>query len=180
MCCPTVRLLLSLSLVLALLQWGCSSDGSLGIGGGDEPVDTKVGPWWVCPPVKGAGLEHGKKCSSDAECMYGHCLAGSFLVNYSANIKFCSKNNNCAAKAGGSGASVDCSADNSSSAKFKSTFEVSKTGGNTSRTGAEVQKLCARDCTSDADCIAWNPEMPNCTGSVSKLISTGAKVCARL
>ncbi len=150
--------LAALSLLLLTLP-GCSSSA---LGGGD--TNTRTGPWWVCPPVKGSGLEHGKKCAQDSDCMYGHCFDSGFLAGYVSGIKFCTKNNNCT----GGDAAV-CSTDGA----FASAFEKSTSGGNGKRTSPEPYKVCAKTCSSDSDCAAWNIEMPDCIKNSTDYVSVG-------
>ncbi len=154
-----------ISLLAALALFGCSSDGL----GGD--TNTRTGKWWQCPPVKGAGLEHGKKCTTDADCMYGHCFVGGFLTGYNDAIKFCTKNNNCTG--GDSNVTASCSSDGA----FAPAFEKTASGGNPKRTSPEPYKVCGRTCTSDAECQAWNAEMPDCIKNSTDYVSLGKGVC---
>lgn len=126
--------------------------------------DSRTGSWWVCPATKAAtGLEHGQKCTQDSDCLYGHCVDGGFLTGYTAGIKYCTKNNNCGT------AEATCAIDGD----FVSMFERSKSGGNTSRTNDEPHKVCAKACSTDAECAAWNPEMPDCIKNSTDFVSVG-------
>ncbi len=154
----------------------CGGCETAGVGG---EVDTRTGPWWVCPPVKNdALLAHGKPCTNGTECAYGHCAVGSFLVGYDPAIKICVKNNACTGE--GSSVTAPCSFDDTTPGEFVSAFERSKSGGNLARTGAEPTKICARSCSSDANCVAWNPETPDCMTSSTDYVSHGTKgVCGK-
>ncbi|MCO4761135.1 MAG: hypothetical protein KC502_06495 [Myxococcales bacterium] len=153
-------------LVVAVGTLGCSTDSS------SSAANTRTGPWWVCPPVKGPGLEHGRKCATNADCMYGHCFDSGFLAGYVPGIKFCTKNNGCTG--GDSSSSAACSTDGA----FASAFEKSTSGGNAKRTSPEPYKVCAKTCASDAECANWNIEMPDCIKSSTDYVSMGTKgVC---
>lgn len=163
---PPLRLLALPTLALCLALSGCTTEPTTGPGG-----TSRTGLWWECPPVKGNGLEHGKKCTQHSDCQYGYCFTGGFLTGYNSAIKFCTKNNNCTG--GDSFTSAVCSTDG----EFGSAFEKSTSGGNKSRTSPEPYKVCGRNCTSDAECVAWNPEMPDCIKNSTDFVSLGKGVC---
>jgi hypothetical protein len=165
---PAARAL-ALALAAALGASACATDGP-------DAGSTRTGPWWSCPPVKGPGAEHGRACASAADCAYGHCVAGSFLVGYDPSVSICTKNNACTGP--GSFESAPCSADDGDGVTYVSAFEKTKSGGNPQRTSAEPAKICARSCTSDATCAAWNPQTPHCITASTALISIGTQgVC---
>lgn len=160
---------------------GGSNDGAAGdtTGSGDatEKDSGPTDPWWACPPVKGVGKEHGKDCSSDAECMYGHCVKGGFLVGYDDSISYCTKNNGCTGE--GSFTTAPCSYDDDAGKGllFMVAFEKTKSSGNDKRTSSTPYKICARSCKTDSECADWNAKMPHCMNS-TKYVSTGtAKIC---
>lgn len=167
----TATLLTSALLIAAGLS-GCET-----VTGSGGTTNTRTGAWWVCPPVKTDGLAlHGKPCDSNADCAYGHCIAGSFLVGYDASIKICTKNNACVG--GESNTTAPCSYDNGGGVTFVSAFEKSKSGGNLQRTSAEPAKICAKSCASDADCSSWNAQTPDCIKNSTDLVSIGTQgVC---
>ncbi len=170
----TRRATIVASLVLAgVALVGCQTVTSGGT------ANTRTGPWWQCPPVKNAtGLEHGKPCDTAADCAYGHCVAGSFLVGYDPAVRFCTKNNACSTT--GSDATTPCSVDDSLGVTFTAVFEKTRSGGNAARTSAEPVKLCGKSCKADADCSAWNAEMPHCIKNSTMYVSAGAVgVCGK-
>jgi len=143
-----------------------------------DPVDAgPPDPWCDCPPEKKnpAGLEHGKKCDKHDDCLYGYCMTGGHLTGYDDGVKFCTKNNAC----GSGGDATQCEADG----KFKSGFEKTKESGNDKFSGkkcGKVVKVCAKQCKSDGDCKAWNPELPHCIKTSTKYVSMGViGICVR-
>lgn len=160
---------------------GGNSDGSgsSDASGGDSADDaTPTDPWLKCPPVKGTGLEHGKKCATHEECMYGYCMKGGFLTGYDDTISYCTKNNACTGSGSFTTAPCDYDDDASKSLTFKSAFEKSKSGGNDKRTSSTPFKVCARTCKADSECEAWNAEMPHCIINSTKYVSVGTQgVC---
>lgn len=165
-----MRVLTCLALAAALcLTSGCSSDDPF------TNTDTRTTPWWSCPPVvsNATGLDHGKKCASSAECKYGQCVFGSFIVGYDATKGLCTKNSNCAAKVDGNGATVPCAVDNTATAVYYTTIEKTVGGGNTDRTNPEPHKICTVGCKSDKECVAWNPDTPHCIKTSTKHVSVG-------
>ena len=147
-------------------------------GGGNQQTDGGGGgvdagptdPWCDCPPTKKnpGGLEHGKKCSTHDDCLYGSCVQGGHLTGYDDTVKYCTKNNAC----GSGGDATQCEADG----KFKAGFEKTKESGNDKFSGqkcGKVVKVCAKECKSDGDCKAWNSEMPNCIKTSTKYVSMG-------
>ena len=163
----------ALLLLAALAFAGCQTIASGG------STDTRTGPWWQCPPTKNAtGLEHGKPCDTAADCAYGHCLAGSFLVGYDPTVRFCTKNNACSTT--GSDLTAPCSVDDNQGVTFTAAFEKTRSGGNTARTSAEPVKLCGKSCKNDGDCSAWNAQMPHCIKNSTMYVSAGAVgVCGK-
>ena len=126
------------------------------------------------------GLPHGKKCAQDSDCLYSRCVKGGFLTSYDDTISYCTKNNACAG--GASQETAPCGVDNGTpaGATFYVAFEKSKSGGNPKRTSASPYKVCAYQCKSDADCAAWNPEMPDCIKASTDYISVGVNgVCGK-
>ena len=157
---------------------------------GSAPADTSggtvdAGPttgWWACPPVKKAsGLEHGKACTKDEDCLYSQCVTGGPLTGYDDTIKYCTKNNACAG--GESATSAPCGADDGQPAGvvYKTVFEKTKSGGNPKRDGKTPPlKVCARTCKTDADCLSWNSQLPDCIINSTKYVSVGTQgVCGK-
>lgn len=164
------RLPLSAAAVLFAVTAACATDSAGGLGGESS---TRTGPWWQCPPTKGAAAgQHGQACISGADCAYGHCIFGAFLAGYDSSVGFCTKNSACDAP--GSNVTAPCSVDDGGGIAFTSVFEKSKSGGNTARITAEPLKLCARTCTNDAACQAWNAAMPHCIKNSTAYVSAGA------
>ena len=162
-----LTLAIALSGALSGTLTGCETTPTSGAGG-----STRTGLWWQCPPIKATtGLENGKTCVAHTDCMYGYCFTGGFLTGYNNAIKFCTKNNNCTG--GDSPTSAACATDS----EFSSAFEKSTSSGNTARTSPEPYKVCGRNCSSDAVCAAWNPEMPHCIKNSTDYVSLGTAVC---
>lgn len=140
--------------------------------------------WWNCAPTKQvSGALHGKKCAKDEDCLYGHCMFGHPMAAYDPAIGFCAKN----CKYTGGGEFTSCSKENGiNDPKFECGFEKTKNSGNDKRNEAQVAPAlvfaaCLKHCQSSADCVAWNPDLPDCTNQSTKYISVGAnKVCVRL
>lgn len=139
--------------------------------------------WWNCPPTKQAsGALHGKACTKDQECLYGHCMFGHPMAAYDPAIGFCAKN----CKYTGGGKATNCAEENvTPEPKFECVFEKTQNSGNDKRAKSQVANglvfaACMKFCKSDAECIQWNPDLPNCTNQSTKYISLGAnKVCVR-
>lgn len=167
---------------LAALLTGCNTDAFSG-----QAPNPYVGAWWQCPPVKSnaTGLQHGKKCAQDADCMYGKCVFGSPIAAYDKAIGICTKNNNCAAAAADPDDTSVCSTDSDGTNNFEVIFEKTKTSGNTQRSSATpggLMKMCGLLCKSDATCTAWNPELPHCgkTNHTYKSVSLGVNgICIK-
>ncbi len=158
--------------VAGALATGCSTDAL------NPQADPYVGAWWECPPVKSnpTGLEHGKACTTDAECMYGKCMKGTFVTGYDASKGgICTKNSGCAKKSGGNGDTVSCATDNSSKMSYYTSFEKSKTYPNPKRTSSDPYSFCLPKCTSDKECVAWNPNTPHCIKSSTTYISVNSR-----
>ncbi len=156
---------------------GANGGDTAGAGDGTDKDSGPTDPWWACPPVKGVGKEHGKDCSSDAECMYGRCVKGGFLTGYDDSISYCTKNNGCTGD--GSFTTAPCSYDDDAGKglTFMVAFEKTKSSGNDKRTSSAPYKVCARACKTDAECADWNSKMPHCMNS-TKYVSTGtSKIC---
>ncbi len=159
---------------------GGTDAGGAGFDGSSAGVDAgPIDPWWSCPPVKKAsGAEHGKACTSHADCLYGNCVKGGHLAGYDDSISYCSKNNACTG--GTSSLTTPCGTDDGApnGVTYKSVFEKSKSGGNTKRTSAAPVKVCGRVCKSSAECASWNPKMPDCMTSSTDYVSLGTQgVC---
>lgn len=127
-----------------------------------EPADGSDG---VCPyPAQiittSSGKLHGEPCANNAECKYGIC-SKSTLQAAGSGAGVCVKQCNC-------GVGSQCSDDNSASRSAEFTCIFAPSGG---------QKECARYCKTDAECQAWNPELPFCNNSGGVRFSTGVKVC---
>ncbi len=128
-----------------------------------------------CPvnsPTKD-GLLHGKACTKDGDCKYGVCYFGAPIAGYDASIGICTKNCNCA------GAASNCTADDTD--LYRCVFETTAENGNPKRSGDQPPvKMCARTCSSDLDCAAWNPALPDCIQFSTKFVSVPAvKVCGK-
>jgi hypothetical protein len=122
----------------------------------------------ICPNVlkdKALG-QHGTKCTQDADCAYGFCQKGGFLVGYDDALGYCTKDCNCPDK------SANCSDDNANSKEFTCGHELSKSGGNP-KAGVVPEWRCALHCKNDADCAPWNPAMPHCIQSTNYVSSSG-------
>ncbi|MCO4761423.1 MAG: hypothetical protein KC502_07955 [Myxococcales bacterium] len=161
---------------------GTDTGGTTGTdtGGGTTDAGGPTDPWAQCPPVKGKGLEHGKKCSKHSDCLYGYCMKGGHLTGYDDSISYCTKNNGCTG--GGSAQTAPCAPDDGapSGVTYKSAFEKSKSGGNDKRTSKSPYKVCARVCKTDSECASWNSEMPDCILSSTKYVSAGTQgVCGK-
>ena len=161
---------------------GGTDAGGTGFDGNSSGVDAgPIDPWWSCPPVKKAsGAEHGKACTSHADCLYGNCVKGGHLAGYDDSISYCTKNNACTG--GGSDQTAPCGTDDGapSGVTYKSVFEKSKSGGNPKRTSTSKApvKVCGRVCKSDSECASWNPKMPDCIKSSTDYVSLGTQgVC---
>lgn len=144
------------------------------------PGLTALERWWQCPPERtdGDGL-HGEACTSDADCWYGHCLFGSPFAGYDPTIGICTKN--CGFGGPGTGF-TECVKDNGNNLVFKCTFEKTKQSGNDKIPDDQpnVFKACLRECKTDAECQAWNPNLPNCVLDSDQYLSIGAtKVCVK-
>lgn len=165
-----MRCLALVAATCLLLASGCASDNN-GLNGND----TRNTPWWNCPPAvsNAQGLLHGKKCATGADCMYGQCIFGSFIVGYDTAKGICTKNSNCAAKEGGNGDTVPCAVDNTSADAFYTTIEKTKSGGNPKRTNPEPHKICTLGCKDDKTCASWNPDTPHCIKSSTDYVSVG-------
>ena len=164
------RIALFVTAALIALSSACtSSDGTI------NNDDTRNTAWWNCPPVvsNAQGLLHGKKCATNADCKFGQCVFGSFIVGYDATKGICTKNSNCAAKEGGNGDTVPCANDNTSSEAFYTTIEKTSSGGNDKRTNPEPHKICTLGCKDDKTCTAWNPDTPHCIKNSTKYVSVG-------
>ncbi len=146
-----------------------------------DAVDEDTGPldpWWKCPPVKGTGLQHGKKCVAHTDCMYGYCMNGGFLTGYDDALSYCTKNNGCTGEGSFTTAPCDYDDNTSKSLTFKSAFEKSKSSGNDKRKSSAPIKLCARVCKTDGECANWNAELPHCMLNSTKYVSIGTQgVC---
>lgn len=141
---------------------------------------TALERWWQCPPERtaGSGL-HGEACTSDADCWYGHCLFGSPFAGYDPAIGICTKN----CGFGGPGTGVtECVKDDGNGVVFTCNFEKTKQSGNDKIAAdqPDVFKACLRSCKADADCVAWNPALPNCAKSSDKYLSLNPNgVCVK-
>ncbi len=155
---------------------GGGTDGGAGSDGGAKDAGPSD-PWWTCPPVKGTGLDHGKKCTKHEECLYGYCMKGGHLTGYDDSISYCTKNNGCT---GGDAATCAYDDNSPSGVTYKSAFEKSKSGGNTKRTSDQPVKVCARACKSDSECKQWNADLPDCIKNSTKYVSIGTQgVCGK-
>jgi hypothetical protein len=140
-----------------------------------DPKAPPADQWWNCQPKKGtAGALHGKKCEKDEDCLYGRCMFGLPQAGYDKAIGICSKN--CGYPGGGDAAY--CKADNGGGGDFDCALEKTANSGNDKRDKAQVPyqrvyKACTRTCKSDADCMAWNPELPTCIKSSTKYVAVG-------
>ena len=137
--------------------------------------------WWQCvPEIVHTGKLHGEACTSDADCLYGHCLFGNPYAAYDPAIGFCSKN--CGFNKFGS-PTTPCAADDGNGVAYTCNFEKSKNSGNDKipDTQPDVYKVCLRQCKTDAECLAANPALPTCIANSDKYLSVGAqKVCGKL
>ena len=150
-----------------------------------DPGAAPADQWWNCPPKKAAAGElHGKKCAKDEECLYGRCMFGLPHAGYDKAVGMCTKN--CGFPSGGM--TTACESDNAGGVSYKCTFEGThpKAGGkNEKRDEAQVPfqrvyKVCLRVCKTDADCAAWNPELPTCLKSSTNYIKVGTEgVCIK-
>jgi hypothetical protein len=160
---------------------GGSDGGSTSSDGGASVGDTGAKPGgpnasFECPikPLNPAGLEHGKACTQDSECMYGNCYFGPPAAGYDPKVGVCTKNCACAGK------DAPCSTDGVD--KYTCAFERTANDGNPKRTPANgIHKMCLRICKSDDDCLAWNPALPHCINSDTPFMKYGVmKYCALL
>lgn len=122
----------------------------------------------ICPNVlkdKTLGAD-GKSCTKDADCAYGFCQKGGFLVGYDDTLGYCTKDCNCPDK------SADCATDNVTGKEFTCGHEMSKSGGN-DKAGLVPEWRCALRCKNDADCAPWNAAMPHCIQSTQYVSSSG-------
>ncbi len=141
--------------------------------------------WFMCEPkpTTGTGL-HGQPCTADGDCLYGQCMFGLPIVNYDKAIGVCTKN--CGYVGGGSKFIACLSEDgNPKGVLYKCVTEKTEVIGNMKRDKSlpNVFKMCVRVCESDADCLAWNPDMPTCyNGNIStnELSTPPSKLCIRL
>jgi len=144
----------------------------------DAAADVVKSDPFQCPPeTPNAALgKHGTKCTQNSDCMYGVCVAGAPLAGYNQDIKFCTKNCNCPT------AAANCYADDTDmNNTYKCVIEKTKIGGNPGRDGSKpTVNMCARVCQKDADCLAWNPDMPNCLKVSNKFVSVPSGVCGIL
>ncbi len=151
---------------------------------GCSPATSTADQWFACPPqvVNPGGKLHGKACSADSECMYGHCMFGLPLAAYDKSVGICSKN--CGFQ--GSNANTSCSVEQGNPAAsdmYYCTAERAATVGNTMRDMSKpaLFKMCAHGCKGDDDCKAWNPALPTCAKSSTQALSTNPNgVCIKL
>lgn len=133
------------------------------------PVTKTTG--FECPPDQpqgNGGGKHGQTCVKDSDCLYGACVFNAPLAGYDKTIGFCTKNCACPSPL------AVCSKEDGGGVAYTCTKELTITGGNPKRVaGAPPQQMCARTCKTDAECSAWNPEMPDCIKNSTKYISVG-------
>lgn len=132
---------------------------------GCETADPADGSDGVCPyPAQTitapTGKLHGEACTTSAECKYGIC-SKTTLQAAGSGAGVCVKQCNC-------GVGSQCTDDNDASRSAEFTCIFAPSGG---------KKECARFCKTDAECGAWNPELPFCRSGQSDLFQTGVKVC---
>ena len=149
-----------------------------------KPGATGNDKWFQCEPIPGKGKLHGESCTQDADCLYGSCMFGLPVANYDKAIGVCNKN--CGYVGGGS-KFIACGSedDNPKSAVYKCVIEKTQEIGNTKQDKSlpNVYKMCVRNCLSDADCLAWNPALPNChngNSSTQELSTPPSKLCIKL
>lgn len=139
--------------------------------------------WWLCPPETAHPDKalHGQKCQTDADCLYGLCLFGLPLAGYDKAIGICSKN--CGFDGG---KLAPCALEDGNPVAgdaYYCTIEKTVQSGNTLQDASLPGpfKMCAHGCKSDADCKAWNPDLPTCLKQSTPHLSTNPNgICARL
>lgn len=157
-----------------------TGDGSEGDGAGStcKPGATGLERWWGCAPVPGTtGALHGQKCEKDADCLYGFCFFGSPLAGYDKAIGICTKN--CGYSGG---AYTTCTKEDTVVDKYYCTIEKTAQVGNPKQDTKQPGpfKMCGHGCKTDADCAAWNADLPNCLKNSTKYLSTNPNgVCAK-
>ncbi len=135
--------------------------------GGTDATSADTGSSTCPPALKDKTLgQHAKTCTQDSDCAYGLCQKGGFLTGYDDAIGYCTKDCGCSDPAS------QCSKDNAGGKEFICGFELSKSGGNP-KAGATPQKRCSLHCLTDADCAAWNSNMPHCINSTNYVSSAG-------
>ncbi len=172
---------------------GSGDTGKIDTGGGGtdtggstacKPGMTGEAKWFNCPPNPDhpGGKLHGQACATDDECLYGICLFGLPLAAYDKSIGICSKN--CGFQ--GTNTYTSCSTEDANPGgtdAYYCTMERTATVGNTMRDTSKpgLFKMCGHNCKSDADCKAWNPDLPTCAKSSTQALSTNPNgVCVRL
>ncbi len=156
---------------------GPKTDAADAAGPQDVGADVAKSDPFQCPvetanPALG---KHGVKCTQNSDCMYGSCVFGSPLSGYDSTIGFCTKNCGC------TGTAAVCSTDDiDMNTTFKCVMEKTALGGNPKRDGSKpVTKMCARACQKDDECVAWNPELPNCMTFSNDYVSIPSGICGK-
>lgn len=150
-----------------------------------KPGATGLDKWFGCVPTPGkSGKLHGEPCTDDSECLYGNCMKGLPIVNYDKNLGVCTKN--CGYIGGGS-KFISCSSedDNPKGVTYSCVTEKTVAIGNSKQDTSlpSVFKMCVRGCLNDAECQAWNPDMPTCyngNSSTNELSTPPKKLCLKL
>jgi hypothetical protein len=144
-----------------------------------KPDVPKTPDSFKCPikaPVPGGKI--GTVCTKDEDCKWGSCYFGPPLAGYDKAIGICAKSCSCA---GGDANMNSCYYDDTKdlTESYKCVMEKTGGAGNKLFVGPDPIKMCAKVCKTDADCITWNPEMPNCINGSTNELSSGAAVCGK-
>ncbi len=155
---------------------GGGTDATSGVGDKDVAVSdvfiTPIPTSFTCP-IKQADAKlgkHGTACTADADCEYGVCYHGAPLAGYDVTVGFCTKNCTCQQK------EATCGDDDvDMTTVFKCVFErTNGVGNDKQKAGDAPVKMCAFVCKTSADCLKWNPSLPDCIVASNKYISTPA------
>jgi hypothetical protein len=144
-----------------------------------KPDVPKVPDSFKCPiKTPGLGGKIGTACTKDEDCKWGSCFFGPPLAGYDGAIGICAKSCSCT---GGDANMNSCYYDDTPdlTESYKCVMEKTAGAGNKLFVGPDPVKMCARTCKKDADCVAWNPEMPNCINGSTNELSSGASVCGK-